>query len=1201
MGNLLCKFVSALRRRNPLGRRSLVLPSRDAITSGRGHPAAPAPALHPGHRLLNQDRLPLSSSFYIAPKRQYPIQQAGYSPVGVLPVTNLRNSPKKQPVLSTRNSMMFGPSRTVRIPPPGRKITLLRSLTELPARVVKVGNPVPTRHLPLCCTKESEAMVQEEPRESITKEEGHTEAEGENNGKISLYCDRDITMTPRPQEPSGVLTSLQCSPEPPNLPPVHPESNFNEKAQVSWKNSSSESLAICLDDTAGDGQPPSQPGPLARVLSASSPCCNLLPERPIEEVLGEDHRPSSPESLMSGKALQREQPSDTPRSSSSALGSARSRHPLKRKRPLPVFLPLPPLLPPLPPPLPLPWGRSDLPLPPKLPGMTLAKTWGTLKQRMERQRNKILKDVRKAMRRCSAPPPAPGTTGSLAPVSHILEVPPTTTHLAELSSRFPSLAGLPPYTDQEARYTAPASSHSAIPADYLFPPVWNPIVGITLKEDEGTRCSVKATPPFTSDLSTPLSTPTLSFQPPSYKNESPTPMCVDSPPPLNLLTPLPDPPVPPPVLTEQPITSTAIPSTTTVMASTSVPSPSDSGITDMDTTPPSQAVIFQSPPGIGVEQTHTAERPGTTIQFVPMVSRHASIFNYPFDSRNNPQPTFATTDEQKRASVLPSPSSGAPAADFPRPPFGTPAAIFPGPPPRTSAAVFPGPPPGNQAAVFPGPPPRTPAAVFPGPPPGNQAAVFPGPPPRTPAAVFPGPPPGNQAAVFPGPPPRTSAAVFPGPPPGNQAAVFPGPPPRTPAAVFPGLRPGDQAVVFPWPPPRTLAAIFPGPPPGNQAAFFPGLRPGDQATVFPWPPPRTLAAIFPGPPPGNQAAVFPGLRPGDQAVVFPWPPPRNLAAIFPGPPPGNQAAFFPGPSPMALAVIYAPADGISTDVKPVFDIDAMHTTPPPQTAIFQSTSDSKENHYPYHMAILGSENTAPSGGNAWTQASTYLPVDLVNRVQPPRGSKMDSGLPDPLSAITTVNMQPAFVYNSGIFPRDVFATTGFGVDTTVPSTGDSSLLSASTISGPLLMGPAASMAGGSFGILRNDERALLENNSAHLSETVNLLSSYNEPKDHTRSHVQECVLYVHGCNLWNPPLSSPRPLEPANISFELNLLLFNHELPDLSELFHRCGDYRSPPVQHASAGTYLFLRFHFNHNNVALHQLGPLFFSPIGPGEAKNA
>lgn len=492
MGNLLCKFVSRLCRRPPPGRRSLVLPSRDAITSGRGHPAAPAPALHPVHR-LHQDQVPLSSSFYIAPQRRYPIQQA----VGIVPLVNLRNSPKKKPVLSTRNSMMFGPSRTIRIPPPGRRITLLHSLPELPAQVVEVGKPVPTGHLPLPCAKESEAMVQEEPREGMTKEEGHPEPEGEDNGKRSPYCNRDMTMTPGPQETSGVLTSLRCSPEPPNHLLVRPESNFNKKAQVPRMNSPSESPAICLDGTAGDRQPPSQPGPVATVLSAPSPCCNLLPERPIE-VLGEDHTPSSPESLMSGKALRREQPSDTPRSSSS-LGSARSRHPLKRKTPLPLFLPLPPLLPPLPPPLPLPWGRSDLPPPPKLPGMTLAKAWGTLKQNMGRQRNKILKDARKAMRRRSAPPPAPGTT---------------------------------PHMGQEARYTAPVSSHSVAAADSFLPPVFNPIVGITLKEDKGTQCSVRTTPPFISDLSTPLSTPTLSFQPPSYQHESPTPMCVDSPPPI---------------------------------------------------------------------------------------------------------------------------------------------------------------------------------------------------------------------------------------------------------------------------------------------------------------------------------------------------------------------------------------------------------------------------------------------------------------------------------------------------------------------------------------------------------------------------------------------------------------------------------------------------------------------------------------------
>lgn len=88
------------------------------------------------------------------------------------------------------------------------------------------------------------------------------------------------------------------------------------------------------------------------------------------------------------------------------------------------------------------------------------------------------------------------------------------------------------------------------------------------------------------------------------------------------------------------------------------------------------------------------------------------------------------------------------------------------------------------------------------------------------------------------------------------------------------------------------------------------------------------------------------------------------------------------------------------------------------------------------------------------------------------------------------------------------------------------------------------------------------------------------------------------------PLESTTQLSSAsgttNISFELTLLLFNQELSDLSELFHRGGDCRSPPVRHASAGTYFFLRFRCNHNNAALHKLGPLF-SPIGPGEAKNA
>ncbi|CAI9149997.1 unnamed protein product [Rangifer tarandus platyrhynchus] len=444
--------------------------------------------------LLNQDRVPSSSGFYCALKRWYPIQQAGYSRVGALPLVNLRERPNQQPILSTRNSMKCGPSRTLRIPPLGRKIPLLHSLPELLLQVAKAGRPVPTSPRPLPCAKESKAMVQEERREGMTAEEGHTEAEGEDDGKVSPDRSGATTVTPRPPETGGLLPPLQCSPEPPNLLPGHPEDNFSEKAQVSRTKPSSQSPAMCSDGTAGDGRPPSQPGPLAAVLSAPSPCCSLLPERPVEVVLGEDHQPGSPELLMSGKALQREPPSDTPQRSSSPLGAAGSRRPCKRTMPPPLSLSLPPLLPPLPPPLPLPlplpWGRSDLPPPPKLPGMTRAKTRCTRKQNMDRQRNRILKDARKAMRCRSAAPPAPGTTGttgSMPPVS-LLQVPPTTTDLANLSSRFPSLAGLPPSMDPVARHTAPVDSHSASPADSL-PSVSNPIVGITLKKDAGCRLS----------------------------------------------------------------------------------------------------------------------------------------------------------------------------------------------------------------------------------------------------------------------------------------------------------------------------------------------------------------------------------------------------------------------------------------------------------------------------------------------------------------------------------------------------------------------------------------------------------------------------------------------------------------------------------------------------------------------------------------
>ncbi|KAJ8779608.1 hypothetical protein J1605_012492 [Eschrichtius robustus] len=112
------------------------------------------------------------------------------------------------------------------------------------------------------------------------------------------------------------------------------------------------------------------------------------------------------------------------------------------------------------------------------------------------------------------------------------------------------------------------------------------------------------------------------------------------------------------------MTSMAIPSTSVVMVSGSLTfQPTvDPDVTDMDTTAPSQAVIFRSPPGFRVEQRHPAGLPVSITPPVPMVPCATPIFNHPFGLKTNPQPIFGTSDGQQRASL-----PGAPV--FPSPPF----------------------------------------------------------------------------------------------------------------------------------------------------------------------------------------------------------------------------------------------------------------------------------------------------------------------------------------------------------------------------------------------------------------------------------------------------------------------------------------------------------------------------------------------------
>ena len=391
--------------------------------------------------------------------------------------------------------MMFSHSRIIKSPPPGGKFTLLRSP---PEQVVKVRKPVPSSHLPLPRPKESEVKVQEEPRRGMAKMDDHTKTKGEDDWK-GHRSNGDIPLTSRPQETRGVLTSLKCDPEPLDLLPEHPEDNLSENAHMSPMSSSSESHVIRSDGDPGDVLPPWKPESHAMVFSAPTASCSLLLERPTKEVLGEDHRPSSPHSLMSGKEPQHEKSSDIPSRSSASLVSTSSR-PCKRNIPLTLFLPLPGLRSTLP----LTWHQGELPPAPTLPCLALAKNPGTLEKNTECQWNKILNNIRKVKEDCSAPQPAPSlsppaseTADSLPLATYTSQVPATPTDLADLYSRSPILSVPPPSPtpniDQETRYTVPESPPLAVPADSLPPSAPNPILGIPLrKNEEGPFHSVTA-------------------------------------------------------------------------------------------------------------------------------------------------------------------------------------------------------------------------------------------------------------------------------------------------------------------------------------------------------------------------------------------------------------------------------------------------------------------------------------------------------------------------------------------------------------------------------------------------------------------------------------------------------------------------------------------------------------------------------------
>ncbi|XP_012904504.1 putative UPF0607 protein FLJ37424 [Mustela putorius furo] len=228
-----------------------------------------------------------------------------------VPLSELEG-PSEKPVLSAHTSMMFRPLRTVRIPPPWQKFTVLHSLPEQTVEAVK---PKPSSYLPPSCPKGLGEKVQEVPREG---KEDFVETRGQGNGNRVPHSSGDIVLTSRPLETSGLLSSDQGSPAPGDQPPNPSGDSFGGNTQIPRVSSPSERPVVTSEGSAGY-VPLQKPNTDAAVLSDPSPGCPLLQGRLTQEVVAENHQPrqSTPDLLR--KVREVDKPSGMPSEYSSSI------------------------------------------------------------------------------------------------------------------------------------------------------------------------------------------------------------------------------------------------------------------------------------------------------------------------------------------------------------------------------------------------------------------------------------------------------------------------------------------------------------------------------------------------------------------------------------------------------------------------------------------------------------------------------------------------------------------------------------------------------------------------------------------------------------------------------------------------------------------------------------------------------------------
>uniref|UniRef100_A0A8D0ZRS6 Nuclear envelope pore membrane protein POM 121C n=1 Tax=Sus scrofa TaxID=9823 RepID=A0A8D0ZRS6_PIG len=304
-------------------------PARTAAPALSAHPhrvhtqpSLPTPLLRPSRRPSHRDCGTLSHRFVITPRRRYPIQQAQYSLLGVLP-TVCWNGCHKKTVLSARNSKMVCSPVTVRIAPPDSK--LIRS--PLPEQVISSTLSSPSTSAPDPCAKETVLSALKERKKRTVEEEDQIFADGQENKRRRHDSSGSGHSAFEPLVANGVPASFV--PKPGSLKrglnSQSSDDHLNKRSRTSSlssltstytggiPSSSRNAITSSYSSTRGLSQLWKRSGPSSSPFSSPASSRSQTPERPAKKIREEElsHHSSSSTPLVTDRESQGEKVADT--------------------------------------------------------------------------------------------------------------------------------------------------------------------------------------------------------------------------------------------------------------------------------------------------------------------------------------------------------------------------------------------------------------------------------------------------------------------------------------------------------------------------------------------------------------------------------------------------------------------------------------------------------------------------------------------------------------------------------------------------------------------------------------------------------------------------------------------------------------------------------------------------------------------------